>query len=132
MKEAARARRWYSTCAAQVRNACANMRIQINQDKEKTNICKHIVQSITYALHIEIQQEAIEKAVGEAVEKEQKKQQEAVEKAVEKTVEKTTVNSLLKTARALMETLQLSAEQALKAMKVSDSERAALRPMLQA
>ena len=94
----------------------------------------------------EIQQEAIAKAVAE----EQKKQQEAVdkackaiqemqqeavdkavEKAVEKTVEKTTVNSLLRTARALMETLQLSAEQALKAMKVSESERAALRPMLQ-
>ena len=78
------------------------------------------MQSITYALHIEIQQEAVEKAVGE----EHKKQQEAVEK--------TTVNALLKTARALMETLQLSAEQALKAMKVSDSECATLRPMLQA
>ena len=67
------------------------------------------MQSVTYALHIEIQQEAVEKAVGE-----------------------NTVSSLLKTARALMETLQLSAEQALKAMKVSDSECATLRPMLQA
>ena len=64
---------------------------------------------ITYAKHIEIQQEAIEKAV-----------------------EKNTVSSLLKTARALMETLHLSGEQALKAMKVSDSECATLRPMLQA
>ena len=85
------------------------------------------MQSITYALHIEIQQEAIEKAVGEAVkeavEKEQKKQQEAVEK--------TTVNSLLKTARALMANLSLSVDQALQAMSVSETERAALRPMLQ-
>ena len=77
------------------------------------------MQSITYALHIEIQQEAIEKAV----EKEQKKQQEAVAK--------TAVSSLLKTARALMETLHLSGEQALKAMKVSDSDFATLRSMLQ-
>ena len=82
------------------------------------------MQSITYALHIEIQQEAVEKAVGEAVEKEQKKQQEAVEK--------TAVNSLLKTARALMANLSLSADQALQAMSVSDSECATLRPMLQA
>ena len=79
----------------------------------------------------EIQQEAIEKAVGE----EHKKQQEAIEKAVgeeHKKQQETVVNSLLKTARALMETLHLSGEQALKAMKVSDSDFATLRPMLQA
>ena len=58
--------------------------------------------------------------------------QELTQEAVEKAVGKNTVSSLLKTARALMETLQLSAEQALKAMKVSDSECATLRPMLQA
>ena len=58
--------------------------------------------------------------------------QELTQEAVEKAVGENTVSSLLKTARALMETLQLSAEQALKAMKVSDSECATLRPMLQA
>ena len=63
----------------------------------------------------EIQQEAIEKAVGE----EHKKQQETV------------VSSLLKTARALMANLSLSADQALQAMSVSESECATLRPMLQ-
>ena len=57
--------------------------------------------------------------------------QEMQQEAVEKAVEKTTVNSLLRTARALMETLQLSAEQALKAMKVSESESATLKSMLQ-
>ena len=107
-----------STSAALVLNSCANMKIKINQNKEKTDMCKALQ---------EIQQEAIEKAVGEAVkeavEKEQKKQQEAVEK--------TTVNSLLKTARALMANLSLSVDQALQAMSVSETERAALRPMLQ-
>ena len=133
-----------STSAALVLNSCANMRIQINQDKETTNMCKALQ---------EIQQEAIKKAVGEAVEKEQKKQQEAVEKAVEEeqkkqqeaiekavekeqkkqqeAVEKTTVNSLLKTARALMANLSWSVDQALQAMSVSETERATLKPMLQ-
>ena len=118
-----------STSAALVLNSCANIKIRINQDEEKTDMCKAIqelkqeaVDEACKALQ-EIQQEAIEKAVGEAVEKEQKKQQEAVAK--------TAVNSLLKTARALMETLHLSAEQALNAMKVSESECATLKPMLQ-
>ena len=107
-----------STSAALVLNSCANMKININQNKETTDMCKAIQ---------EMQQEAVDKAVGVAIEKEQKKQQEAIEKAIEKN----TASSLLKTARALMETLHLSAEQALKAMKVSESECATLKPMLQ-
>ena len=93
-----------STSAALVLNSCANMKIKINQNKETTDMCK--------ALR-EIQQEAIDKAVGEAV-------------------EKNTVTSLLKTARALMANLSWSADQALQAMSVSESECATLKPMLQA
>ena len=76
----------------------------------------------------EMQQEAVDKACKAL----QEMQQEAVEKAVEETVEKTTVNSLLKTARALMANLSLSADQTLQAMSVSESDAAILKPMLQA
>ena len=68
-------------------------------------------------------QEMTQEAVEKAVEKEQKKQQEAVAK--------TAVNSLLTTARALMANLSLSANQALQAMSVSESDFATLKPMLQ-
>ena len=71
----------------------------------------------------EMQQEAVGIAVAEAVRKEREKQQEAIKE--------NTVNSLLRTAKALMETLHLPAEQVLKAMKLSESECATLKPMLQ-
>ena len=79
----------------------------------------------------EMQQEAVDKACKAL----QEIQQEAIAKAVaeeKKKQQETAVNSLLKTARALMANLSLSVDQALLAMSVSDSERAALRPMLQA
>ena len=84
-----------STQAALVLNACSNIRIKINQNKEKTDMCKAIQ---------EIKQEAVEEA---------------------------TVNLLLRTAKALMETLHLPAEQVLEAMKVSENEQKTLTPMLQ-
>ena len=107
-----------STQAALVLNARAGIGIKINQKTEETNMCKAIQ---------ELQQEAVEEAVGmavaEAVRKEREMQQEAIKE--------NTVNSLLRTAKALMETLHLPAEQVLKAMKLSESECAALKPMLQ-
>ena len=107
-----------STSAALVLNSCAGMGIKINQYKEKTNMCKAIQ---------ELKQEAVDVACKALKEM----QQEAVEKAVEETVEKTTVNSLLRTAKALMKNLSWSADQTLKAMNVSKSEQESLRPMLQ-
>ena len=52
-------------------------------------------------------------------------------KAIQEMQQEATVNSLLRTAKALMETLHLPAEQVLKAMKLSESEQESLRPMLQ-
>ena len=97
-----------STSAALVLKSQTNIKIRINQNKETTDMCKAIQ---------EMQQEAVEKAVGEAV---------------EKAVGETAVSSLLKTARALMANLSWSADQALQAMSVSESECATLKPMLQA
>ena len=122
-----------STQAALVLKSCANIGIKINQKEEKTNMCRAIqemqdeaVEKACKAIQ-ELQQEAVEEAVGiavaETVKKEREKQQEAVKE--------TAVNSLLRTAKALMETLHLPAEQVLKAMKLSESECAALKPMLQ-
>ena len=130
-----------STSAALVLNSCANIKIKINQDKETTDMCKALQEIQQEAVDKAVREEqkkqqaavdkAVEKAVEETVEKEQKKQQEAVDKAVERTVAKTTVNSLLKTARALMANLSLSADQALQAMSVSETDFATLKPMLQ-
>ena len=103
-----------STSAALVLNSCAGIGIKINQYEEKTNMCKAIQ---------ELKQEAVDVAC--------KALKEMQQEAVEKAVEETTVNSLLRTARALMETLHLPAEQVLKAMKLSESEQESLRPMLQ-
>ena len=67
----------------------------------------------------EMQQEAVEEAVGiaveEAVRKEREKQQEVI----------------LGAAKSLMKNLSLSADQALSTLSLSESERAALMPMLQ-
>ena len=60
----------------------------------------------------------------------QELQQEAIEEAVGIAVAENTVNSLLRTAKSLMETLHLPAEQVLKAIKLSESESAILKPML--
>ena len=107
-----------STQAALVLKSCAGIGIKINQKEEKTNMCKAIQ---------ELQQEAVEEAVGIAVAEEREKRQEAVGIAVAETA----VNSLLRTAKALMKNLSWSADQALSAMNVSESECAALKPMLQ-
>ena len=53
-------------------------------------------------------------------------------KAIQEMKEEAAVNSLLKTARALMANLSWSADQALQAMSVSESDFATLKPMLQA
>ena len=53
-------------------------------------------------------------------------------KAIQEMKQEAAVNSLLKTARALMANLSLSADQALQAMSVSESDFATLKPMLQA
>ena len=61
----------------------------------------------------------------------QNKEETDMCKAIQEMTQEATVNSLLKTARALMSNLSLSVDQALLAMSVSESESAALKPMLQ-
>lgn len=56
----------------------------------------------------------------------QEMQKEAVDKAIDKAEETT----LLKTAKSLMKTLHMTADQALTAMEVSDADRELLMPML--
>ena len=110
-----------STQAALVLNACTNIGIKINQNKEKTNMCKAIQ---------EMQQEAVDKACKAL----QEMQQEAVDKAVEQTVQKEREKrqeSILSAAKSLMTNLSWSADQALSSMNVSESECVALKPMLQ-
>ena len=92
-----------STQAALVLNARAGIGIKINQKTEETNMCKAI----------------------------QELQQEAIEEAVSIAAAENTVNALLRAAKALMKNLSLSADQALSTLSLSESERAALMPMLQ-
>ena len=84
--------------------------IQELQDEAVEKACKAIQ---------ELQQEAVDIAVAETVRKEREKQQEAVAEAT------------LRAVKSLMETLHLPVEQVFKAMKLSESECAALKPMLQ-
>ena len=110
-----------STQAALVLNACSNIGIKINQNKEKTNMCRAIQ---------EMQQEAVDKACKAL----QEMQQEAVDKAVEQTAQKERKKrqeSILSAAKSLMTNLSWSADQALSSMNISESECAALKPMLQ-
>ena len=118
-----------STQAALVLKSCANIGIKINQKEEETNMCRAIQELQDEAVEKavrkerELQQEAVGIAVAETVKKEREKQQEAVKE--------TALNSLLRTAKALMKNLSWSADQALSAMNASESERAVLKPMLQ-
>ena len=74
---------------------------------------------------------AIQELQDEAVEEACKALREMQQEAVDIAVAENTVNSLLRTAKALMKNLSLSADQALSAMNASESECAILKPMLQ-
>ena len=107
-------------------NDKAKMRELLREDSSYENISTQaaLVLNARAGIGIKINQKTEETNMCKAI---QELQQEAVDIAVAEN----TVNSLLRAAKALMKNLNLSADQALSTLSLSESERAALKPMLQ-
>ena len=93
-----------------VLNACVGAKIEMEKDKEDTNVCLAIE---------EMKRRAAEKAAAEAA-----------AKAAKETAEKDRMSTLLKNIKNLMEKAGWSAERSMDMLDVSEGDRKAIRPYI--
>ena len=101
-----------------VLNTCVGANIEVKQDEEAVDVCLAIQQ---------LQEEAAEKAAKEAYRKGYK---QASKKTAKKVSKETRISTLCAAAKNLMESVGWSAQQAMDALRVTDSDRKALLQLL--
>ena len=104
-----------------VLNECVNANLRLQDGEERLDMCKALE---------DMKREAAEKATKEACKALEDMKREAAEKAAKeatiKATKETQEETLLQNLRSLMETLHFSAEQAMSALKVPESNRSNL------
>ena len=113
---------WFGREEVEVLNTCVSAKLRMDEDEEAVKMCE------AFRLLIE---EAAEAAAKEAAEKATKEAAEKAAKETEKKQKETKERMQLLSIRNIMRNLHLTADQAIQALEIPDSDAERIREILQ-